>query len=128
MKTQDTIVILDFGSQYTQLITRSVREQSVYSLQMPWTADEKTIREICPYCNRNFKIKFKASTDEFKGGLMKALIKPHDLCHHFYIFVDVYGSIRGYQIIDEISASEPIESEVQRNCPHKYDSFLARNQ
>ncbi len=48
MKTQDTIVILDFGSQYTQLITRSVREQSVYSLQMPWTIDEETIREIRP--------------------------------------------------------------------------------
>ncbi|MCJ7717181.1 MAG: glutamine-hydrolyzing GMP synthase [Anaerolineales bacterium] len=33
---KDTILILDFGSQYTQLITRIVREQSVYSLQVPW--------------------------------------------------------------------------------------------
>ncbi|MCJ7733687.1 MAG: glutamine-hydrolyzing GMP synthase, partial [Anaerolineales bacterium] len=33
---KDTIFIMDFGSQYTQLITRIVREQSVYSLQLPW--------------------------------------------------------------------------------------------
>ena len=46
--TQDTIVILDFGSQYTQLITRIVREQSVYSLQLPWSADAETISNIQP--------------------------------------------------------------------------------
>ena len=32
----NTVVILDFGSQYTQLITRVVREQEVYSIQLPW--------------------------------------------------------------------------------------------
>ena len=45
---KDTIVIIDFGSQYTQLITRSVREQSVYSLQLPWTTDAHTLSEIQP--------------------------------------------------------------------------------
>jgi GMP synthase (glutamine-hydrolysing) len=46
--TQNTILILDFGSQYTQLITRSVREQSVYSLQLPWSTDAETITKIQP--------------------------------------------------------------------------------
>lgn len=46
--TGNTIVILDFGSQYTQLITRVVREQSVHSLQLPWTADPDSIRDINP--------------------------------------------------------------------------------
>ncbi len=44
----DTIVILDFGSQYTQLITRVVREQSVHSLQLPWSVDPDSVRSIKP--------------------------------------------------------------------------------
>lgn len=42
------ILILDYGSQYTQLITRAVREQSVYSLQLPWNTSESKIKEIQP--------------------------------------------------------------------------------
>ena len=37
MDTQ-TIVILDFGSQYTQLIARRIREQNVFSAVLPCTA------------------------------------------------------------------------------------------
>lgn len=36
MMARESILILDFGSQYTQLITRAVREQEVYSVQLPW--------------------------------------------------------------------------------------------
>lgn len=46
--TGDTIVILDFGSQYTQLITRVVREQSVHSLQLPWSVDPDTVQKTKP--------------------------------------------------------------------------------
>ena len=37
MDTQ-TVVILDFGSQYTQLIARRIREQNVFSVVLPCTA------------------------------------------------------------------------------------------
>jgi GMP synthase (glutamine-hydrolysing) len=43
-----TIVILDFGSQYTQLIARRIREQNVYSVVLPCTAPFETIRQLHP--------------------------------------------------------------------------------
>ncbi len=45
---QDRILILDFGSQYTQLIARRVREVGVYSELHPWDMDEAAIREFAP--------------------------------------------------------------------------------
>jgi len=41
--TQETIVILDYGSQYTQLIARRVREQQVYAEILPWNAPEAQV-------------------------------------------------------------------------------------
>lgn len=42
------ILILDFGSQYTQLIARRVREIGVYCEIHPFDMDEATIREFAP--------------------------------------------------------------------------------
>ncbi|QHN03879.1 glutamine-hydrolyzing GMP synthase [Granulicella sp. WH15] len=43
-----TIVILDFGSQYTQLIARRIREFNVFSVVLPCTASLEQIKALNP--------------------------------------------------------------------------------
>ena len=47
MDTQ-TVVILDFGSQYTQLIARRIREQNVFSVVLPCTVPLAEIQALKP--------------------------------------------------------------------------------
>ena len=42
----ERILILDFGSQYSQLIARRVREAGVYSELLPWDVSRKTVTEF----------------------------------------------------------------------------------
>ena len=42
------ILVLDFGSQYTQLIARRVREAGVYSEIHPWDMNPEALREFAP--------------------------------------------------------------------------------
>lgn len=44
----ETVLVLDFGGQYNQLIARRVREAKVYCEILPYHASAERIREICP--------------------------------------------------------------------------------
>jgi len=44
----DRLLILDFGSQYTQLIARRVREAGVYCELHPWDMDPEAMRAFAP--------------------------------------------------------------------------------
>ena len=48
MPQRETVIILDYGSQYTQLIARRVREQHVYAEILPWNTPEAQIVALEP--------------------------------------------------------------------------------
>jgi GMP synthase (glutamine-hydrolysing) len=48
MLTNNVIVVLDFGSQYTQLISRRIREKNVLSLILPFYKDIEEINKLNP--------------------------------------------------------------------------------
>jgi len=48
IRSKDVILVLDFGSQYTQLIARRVRENKVYSKIVPFNITAEEIQEIKP--------------------------------------------------------------------------------
>src|SRR5262245_55068359 len=48
MKKHSTVVIVDYGSQYTQLIARRVRELGIYSFIVPGDASLERIESFEP--------------------------------------------------------------------------------
>ena len=92
----NTIVILDFGSQYTQLITRVVREQSVHSLQLPWSADPDTIREINPsgiILSGGPSSIYSANAPKFPDYLFPLDIPMLGICYGMQALADAWSGV-----------------------------------
>ncbi|MBQ3334461.1 MAG: glutamine-hydrolyzing GMP synthase [Eubacteriaceae bacterium] len=48
MDRRETVLIIDFGAQYSQLIARRVREAGVYSMVLPHDVSPDRVRDIAP--------------------------------------------------------------------------------
>ncbi len=89
MKTSEWIAILDFGSQYSQLIARRIREQRVYS-------------EIVPYDISATELSQRAPSGIILSGGPASVFDPRaPLCHPdiFHLGIPVLGICYGMQMI-----------------------------
>ncbi len=89
MTHTETILILDFGSQYTQLIARKVRETGVYAEIHPFNISMEKIREINPV------------GVIFSGGPSSVYAEgaPHSDSAIFELGVPILGICYGLQLI-----------------------------
>ncbi|RMH56374.1 MAG: glutamine-hydrolyzing GMP synthase [Candidatus Hydrogenedentota bacterium] len=84
-----TIAILDFGSQYTQLIARAIREQGVYSVIFPCSASPEEVRRVSP---RGLVL---------SGGPSSVLDEEAPRCHESFLEgeIPVLGICYGMQFL-----------------------------
>ena len=89
MKNTEKIVILDFGSQYTQLIARKVRECGVFAEIYPFNISEEKLREINP----------KGIILSGGPSSVYADEAPHPTFNIFAVDVPILGICYGLQLI-----------------------------
>jgi GMP synthase (glutamine-hydrolysing) len=91
-KYKDMILVLDFGSQYTQLIARRIRENKVYSKIVPFNVSAKEVEEIAP------------KGIILSGGPLSVYDKgaPHPSKEIFNLGIPVLGICYGMQAISQM--------------------------
>jgi len=94
MSTRQTILILDFGSQYTQLIARRVRENKVFSKIVPYNISAKEIAAMAP--KGLILSGSPASITDKKGpmpdkGIFKLGIPILGICYGMQVITEMLG-------------------------------------
>src|SRR5258705_417339 len=76
----DRILILDFGSQVTQLIARRGREAGVYCEILPFNADPKRIAAIADDTRRYYGVQFHPEVVHTPAGAKLLRQFVHEIC------------------------------------------------
>ncbi len=92
IKDHDSVIVLDFGAQYSQLIARRVRECGVYSQIVPYTISAEEIKQLSP------------SGIIFSGGpcSVPAAGSPRPDKAIFSLGIPVLGICYGLQVMSEV--------------------------
>ena len=92
--THQTIVVLDFGSQFTQLIARRLRELSVYSEILPFNTPIAEIRARAPIgivLSGGPRSVSEASAPRCDPGVFTADVPVLGICYGMQLMTDVLG-------------------------------------
>jgi len=107
-KQNDTVVVLDFGAQYSQLIARRVREAKVYSQILPFNCSIEEIEKLQP------------KGIIFSGGPASVGDKnaPHPDPAIYKLGIPILGICYGLQVMT-------VQNEGKVSCPEKKEYGIA---
>jgi GMP synthase (glutamine-hydrolysing) len=108
---RDLVVILDFGSQYTQLIARRIREASVYCEVYRYDLPVERIRELAP---RGIILSGGPSSVYGDGA-------PHISAELFSVGIPILGICYGMQLTSHL-----LGGKVERGAEGEYGPALVR--
>jgi len=94
MKAHELILILDFGSQYTQLIARRVREDNVYCEIVPFNADlaAYTDRKIAGYILSGGPSSLKdPGAPRLERSFFDSRVPVLGICYGMQLLADLFG-------------------------------------
>lgn len=94
MPNRETILIIDFGSQFTQLITRRIREANVYSEIYPHTISVEKIKTIKPkgiILSGGPVSVYDEGAPEIDEEILKLKIPVLGICYGLQIICTSYG-------------------------------------
>jgi len=92
--THQTLVVLDFGSQFTQLIARRLRELSVYSEILPFNTPVSEIRARAPVgivLSGGPRSVSEASAPRCDTGIFESDIPVLGICYGMQLMTDMLG-------------------------------------
>ena len=89
-----TIVILDFGAQYTQLIARRVRELNVFSVVLPCTTSPKQIAKLQPkglILSGGPSSVYDSDAPRFDSSILEMKVPMLGICYGMQVMAHVLG-------------------------------------
>jgi len=127
----DTVVVLDFGSQYSQLIARRVRESGVYSVMLPWDAAFADVNRLQPkgiILSGGPASVYEPGAPDLPGWVLAGDIPVLGICYGMHLIANALGgdvesaSRREYGPAT-IDVVEP--SPLFRNLPTSLDVWMS---
>ncbi len=91
---KQTVLVIDFGSQYTQLIARRIREQGVFSEIKPHTITADEVRKISPRAivlSGGPSSVWDTGAAELDGGIVEIPVPFLGICYGMQILVRMFG-------------------------------------
>jgi len=96
VSSQNKVIILDFGSQYTQLIARKIRELNVYAEIVPYTIPIEEIKNENPKAlvlSGGPSSLYEEDSPKISKELFSLGLPILGICYGLYVVVDAFGGV-----------------------------------